>query len=98
MTHQPLIRFGESLIGEGNEATREMSGSGKRRKFSEFIRFGMVYRARQLLGYSDLAIDDIARHCGFRNNSDLTQSFVPIAGVTPRRYRYQRKSDRGASG
>lgn len=97
MIHQPLIHFGESLIGEGNEDTRGISDGGKRRGSLEFIRLYMVRQGQQLLQYTDLTVDDIAEHCGFRNNSNLTQSFTPIAGVPPRmsRRQHQRRLDRG---
>lgn len=64
---------------------------------SEFIRFFMFRQAQQLLQYTDLTIDDIAKRCGYRNNANLTQSFTPVAGVTPSIYRrqHQRKLDRG---
>lgn len=60
---------------------------------SEFIRLYMVRQAQQMLQYTDLSVDDIAKHCGFGNNSNLTQSFTPIVGVAPRLYRYQHQSN-----
>lgn len=64
---------------------------------SEFIRLYMVRQAQQMLKYTDLNVDDIARQCGFNNNSNLTQSFTPIVGIAPRMYRYQHqgKLDKG---
>lgn len=64
---------------------------------SEFIRLYMVRYAQQMLQYTDLNVDDIAKHCGFSSNSNLTQSFTPIAGVAPKIYRrqHQSKLDKG---
>lgn len=59
---------------------------------SEFIRLYLIYQARQMLQYTDWGIDDIARLCGFTNNSNLTQSFTPLVGIAPRPYRYQHQS------
>ena len=59
---------------------------------SEFIRLYMLHHAQQLLKYTDLSVDEIAHHCGFVNNSNLTQSFTPIVGMPPREYRYQNQS------
>lgn len=64
---------------------------------SDFIRLYLLRQACDLLKYTDLTVDEIAKHCSFGNNSNLTQSFTPVMGVTPRIYRieHQSKLDKG---
>lgn len=64
---------------------------------SDFIRLYLLRQACDMLKYTDLTVDKIAKHCSFGNNSNLTQSFTPLMGVTPRIYRieHQSKLDRG---
>lgn len=64
---------------------------------SGFIRLYMLRQARDILQYTDLTIDEIAKYCGFGNNSNLTQSFTPLVGIPPRLFRkqHQRKLDKG---
>lgn len=64
---------------------------------SDFIRMYLLRQACDMLKYTDLNVDEIAKHCSFGNNSNLTQSFTPVMGVTPRIYRYEHQSklDRG---
>lgn len=86
-----------SLIGvtppELNAFVKILTGQNA----SEFIRLYLVHQAQLMLKYTDLTVDEIAQHCSFSSNSNLTQSFIPVVGVSPKIYRYQHQGplDRG---
>ena len=57
---------------------------------SEYINDIRVDRAQSLLVGSDLSIVEIARMCGFEDQSYFTKVFRKVAGITPKKYRESR--------
>ena len=51
-----------------------------------------VAAACRLLARTSLPVEQVARRCGFANNSRLVEQFVPRVGCTPSAYRYQRQA------
>ena len=69
--------------------------------FQDFINEERVFRAANLLIYSDLSLPDIAHYVGFPNQSYMGKMFKKYKGMTPRTYRdanASRESDRGQTG
>jgi LacI family transcriptional regulator len=61
----------------------------------EEIRRARVEAARRMLLATDLSIDDIAEECGFSGRRWLSSVFVSVTGLTPARYRRERKLPAG---
>ena len=57
---------------------------------SEYINNIRISRAQNFLVESDLDIAEIARMCGFEDQSYFTKVFRRISGVTPKKYRDSR--------
>ena len=61
---------------------------------SEYINGIRVDRARSLLVNSDIAIVEIARMCGFEDQSYFTKVFRKTTGITPKKCRESRGKER----
>lgn len=57
---------------------------------SEYINLIRVDRAQTFLVDSDMSIAEIARMCGFEDQSYFTKVFRKVTGVTPKKYRDSR--------
>ena len=57
---------------------------------SEYINYIRVDRAQSFLIESDMSIAEVARMCGFEDQSYFTKVFRKITGVTPKKYRGSR--------
>lgn len=53
----------------------------------EYLASIRLESARQLLLYTDLPVDKIARHCGFFNGDHLRKQFLKYFGISPAKYR-----------
>nr|WP_293842942.1 AraC family transcriptional regulator [uncultured Arsenicibacter sp.] len=53
-----------------------------------------VERAKELLSYQELSINEISKTLGYSSTAYLTNQFKQITGLTPAAYRKRRASDR----
>lgn len=86
-------RFGVSP-GYVGRLFREQFGTRFRQRLTEI----RVARAKDLLSQTNYPISAVAKDCGFRNPSRLSESFRRQTGLAPRAFRYRARSQEGGVG
>lgn len=68
---------------------RMMTGMGGR----EFINSYRLAQARELMRYTDLALDEVGKRCGFPTAAHLSSLFRLHVGCSPMKYRARHRPD-----
>jgi len=65
--------------------------------FYEYIHKKRIASAKEYLKICDNSVDEICRAVGYSNNNEFYKKFKEYTGMTPSKYRNEKKKDRNKS-
>lgn len=92
--HTTLSDYLEEVVGLDYAHLSHLFSTTENLTIEKFWILQRVERAKELLSYNELSINEIAKRLGYSSVAYLTNQFKQITGLTPAAYRGQNITDR----